>query len=106
MQLFGVDTDRSVTPKEALAALIVCYTDARCADAGLLTGESAKKYCTKLVRQAFTDTQGDFDNPTKQSIIKAIELLSQNATGLHNQEIVRKHKDMMMQIIASIPETP
>lgn len=56
-----------------------------------------------LVRKAFEETGGNFENPTKKEIIKAVEYLVGFSGNFRNQEVVMHNKDKIMKLIKLLP---
>lgn len=105
--LYGVDIDKPVTPVQVRDALVVCFNEAHCADAGL--DISAQKdealnrtYCEEIVRKMFVDTGNDFDKPTKKAIEMVIEKLADYSSHFRDKSIIEKHKTQIMQLVKKL----
>ncbi len=104
-KIYGVDTDKPITPLMVRDAMIECFFQAHCADTEVV-GEDAdesvnKSYCRSIVKKAFKDS-GDFENPTKQSIMNAMENLAEFAKNFRNPEIIKKHSGEIMALIEKL----
>jgi hypothetical protein len=102
--IYGVDLDKPVTPFMARDALVECFFQAHCADSGLGTDDPAvnREYIQKLVKKAFGDAGGDFEKPTKQSILNVMAKLKDFAAHFRDQSIIQKHAGEMMKIVEKI----
>lgn len=104
--IYGIDLDKPVTPLMVRDALVECFSKMHYADAELETNDPAinKEYCRNLVKKAFTDSEGDFEKPTKQSIINVLGKLEDFSANFRNQSVVQKNVATMMQIVEKISE--
>ena len=101
-ELYGVDLDKPITPLIVRDAIIECFYKAHCMDAQLSSGkdpEIDKIYCGTIVKKAFKDTGGDFDKPTKESIMKVLGRLAEFAKTFRNPEIIKKHYNEIMELV-------
>jgi len=103
-KIYGVDLDQKVAPLIARDAVIECFRQAHCVDSGIAADDENMNqiYISAVIKKAFLDSGGDFDNPTKESIKKAIENLAEFAKNFRDPEIVKKHYDQIMKIIEKI----
>jgi hypothetical protein len=99
--IYGVDLNKPITPVMARDALVECFIEAHCADAGLGEGDSVvvEEYVKDVVKKAFEDSKGDFENPTKPSIINTMDKLKDFAANFRDQSIIQKHYSEMMKIV-------
>ena len=104
--MYGIDLDKPVTTLMARDALIECFWQAHCSDTGLNRDDqiSEKEYIKQIIIKAFVNTGGDFDNPDKKSILKAMDFLKDFAKNFRDQKIIQKHQEEMMKIIDKITE--
>lgn len=104
--LYGVNLNSIITPLIARGALVECFFQAHCADAGLGTDDPVvnKEYIKDIVKKVFTDSGGNFDNPTKQSIINAMGKLQDFAANFRDPSIIKKHAGEMMKLVEKISE--
>lgn len=102
--IYGVDTDSEVTPGKVRDAITVCFNEAHCADAGIAESEMPvkKQYCEQIVKKAFADSGGDFENPTKESILAALEELKKFAANFRDQSIIQKHYQEIMKLMEKL----
>lgn len=100
--LYGIDLEKSeVTPIDARNALIECFGQAHCTDSGLDVSDKAttKDYITEIIKKAFTDSGGDYENPTKESILQAMNQLQEFSKNFRDQSIIQNHANQMMKIV-------
>lgn len=105
-KLYGLDLDKDITPLEARDALVECFFEAHCTDIGLDNSnpEVDRIYIKGIVEKAFLDSDGDFEKPTKQSIINAMGKLQEFAKNFRDPSIIQKHAGEMMTIVEKIKE--
>lgn len=108
--IYGVDTEKPFTPKDVRDAVVNCFTEAHNSvmeeyikdiDKGASAEEleeMKKVNVRQIVRKAFEDSGGDFDSPTKVSIIGACRKLEEFAANFRNQELIQKHFGEIMEL--------
>jgi len=92
-----------VTPQDVRDAIINCFYEAHCADTGL--GEdkpTGRQYCLSIVKRAFKEQVVDFDNPTKEGILKVLSSLAEFSKNFRSQEIIEKHKNQIISLLNQI----
>ncbi len=104
--VYGVDTTKEVTPVMVRDALVRCFYLAHKDDTGLgEQGESVNEdYCLKLVKKLFTETGGDFDNPTKTGLIKLVERLKEFSKPFRDDRVIDDHEREIGELIALVKE--
>jgi hypothetical protein len=103
--IYGVDTSEEVTPELVKEAIVVCFFEAHCEQSELnSSGDIESSYCSELVKKAFTETGGDFHNPTKQSIIACIPWLVEFSKNFRDQTVIQKHMSQIMELIGLMKE--
>ncbi len=99
--VYGVCLDDKVTPLAVRDAIVECFYEAHCADSGL--GEedpkSVRKYCADLIVEAFTKTGGDYNNPTKESIVKVLGQLVEFSKNFRDPSIIQGHYNQIMKLV-------
>lgn len=102
--IYGVDPAKNLTPLIVRDALVECFRQAHCADAGIdiIDGDTNKMYCQEIVRKAFTDAGFNFDTPSKEGILKAMDNLAEFAKKFRDQSIVQKHYSEIMKLINNL----
>ncbi|MEN8252798.1 MAG: hypothetical protein ABFQ62_00255 [Patescibacteria group bacterium] len=97
-KIYGVGLDGKVTAPMVRDAVVKCFYEAHCNDAGF--GKKAPvEYCEELIRKAFSDAGGDFDNPNKEILKKVVAGLENFSTQFRDQEVIDNHRDQIVQLI-------
>lgn len=93
--------NEKVTPLMVRDAIVECFNKAHCEDAGFESEEKElnEQYCKSVVEKFFRDVDGDFNNPTKESIMKVVEGLVEFSKNFRNPEIIKKHRDEIFELI-------
>lgn len=91
--IYGIDTEQPITPDMVRDALIECFYQAHCEDTGFESPdkEGNRSYCAALVKKAFTDTDGSFEHPTKEDMVRVMEHLIEFSKNFRDPSIVQKH---------------
>ena len=105
--IYGVDLSREITPILVRDAIIECFTQAQHKLINFMienigsTQEDAKKInVDQIIKNAFKDVNGDYDNPTKESLINLIMKLKDYAKNAFREtEIIEKHASEIQQLI-------
>jgi len=99
--IYGVCLDDKVTPLMVREAIVECFYEAHCVDSGLGDDDpkSVKKYCADLIADAFVKTGGDYDYPTKESIIKALGQLAEFSKNFRDPSIIQGHYNEIMKLV-------
>jgi len=105
--IYNVDISKDVTPIMVRDAIIKCFTQAQQevtesmkVISGLESEEAEKISVDSLIENAFEEAGGDFNNPTKESLIKVIMKLKEFAAdAFRDAEIIEKHTGEIMQLI-------
>ena len=106
--IYGVDLNEKITPVKVRDAIIECFTQAQqeliesMKEISGVNSEKAKKMNVDLIiENAFEGVGGDFNNPTKESLIKVVMILRDYAKSdaFRNPEIIKKHAGEIMQLI-------
>ncbi|MBI5147536.1 MAG: hypothetical protein HZA37_00055 [Parcubacteria group bacterium] len=111
--IYGVNIHEPVTPEIVRDAIVKCFTVAH---AEVL--EELKEFTTvenqeafeemkranveALIRQFFKESGGDFDRPTKETVIATLGKLVDFSEKFRSPEIVKKHKDAISVIIGKL----
>ena len=102
--IYGVDPDGAVSPLMVRDAIVECFRQAHCIDSGIITDDPSTNriYCWESVKKAFTDAGADFDAPTKDTLLKALEKLKQFSLNFRDQSLVQKHFNEIMQLVGKL----
>ncbi len=114
--VFGVYLDQDYNAADVRDAMLKCFVQAngeniaKAMDIDLPEDQnqrSAKlnKLTESFIRQAFKETSGNYDAPTKQSIIAALDKLKEYAEKQgHSQEMISDHVSQIMKLIDGLKE--
>ena len=101
-KIYGVDLEELITPVMVRDAMVRCFYEAHCAQAGLGLKKEVfvdKSYCQEIVRKAFSDAGEDFDKPSKESILKALNNLKTFSASFREPNIIEKHYNEIMRLV-------
>lgn len=103
-KIYGVNVDEPVTPIMVRDAITECFRQAHCLDTGVdfNNDEANLTYCRSIVQKAFADAGGDFNNPTKDSIVGCLGNLVQFSKNFRDTSIVEKHFEEIMKLVNRI----
>ena len=108
--IYGVDITKEITPLMVRDAIIDCFykahgytfddiKDSFNINSEQRVEEQRLEYIKTLIRQKFEEVQGDFENPTKNDLIKVVHKLKEFSTYFRDQEIIEKHAGEIMKLI-------
>ena len=113
--IYGVnicDPDLKITPEMARDAIVRCFIIAHgeqlddLKNYGDVSEEEFKKIkhmeVEILIKNIFKETGGDFNIPTKESIMNMLNKLAEYAKNFRNQAIVEKHYSEIMLLVDKI----
>jgi hypothetical protein len=100
-KIYNIDLDEPITPLMVRDAVVECFWEAHCKDTelGAEDSETNKSYCKSIVEKAFTDTKGDFNHPTKESIVASINNLASFAKSFRDPTLIERHYSEIMQLV-------
>lgn len=100
---FGIDLSQGITALKVRDAMVNCFFEAHCSDAGigLESDESEinKEYCKSIIKKAFFDVQGDFEKPSKESLQAVVKKLVGFSENFRDKDIVEKHANEIQSLI-------
>ena len=101
---YGVDTDKTVTPQEVCNALVECFFEAHCKDVqmGVDDPTLTREYTTEIIKKAFTDAGGNFEKPTKQTLIAVVGKLKDFAGSFRDPSVILRHAGEIMELVEKI----
>ena len=101
--LYGIDTSKKVSAQMVKEALVECFYDAHYKQTGI-SGETDKKtnkdYCDQIVKKAFLETGGNFDEPTKESLLNVLPWLAEFSKSFRNQDTIDTHMKQITELIS------
>ena len=108
--VYGVDLSEKITPLQVRDAIINCFTIAHSDVLEQMKEchefkseeeyEEMKKIDVKfLIKSKFEKVRGNFNNPTKEDLVKVIDELKEFASNFRKPEIIGKHYEEIMQLI-------
>lgn len=106
--IYGVDTTEEVTPIMVRDALVACFTEAHSRELDDLKSPNMDEQSFErmkrinlemMIRENFKDCGGDFDAPTKESIIEVIQKLAEFAKNFRDQKLVQSNYEKIMKLI-------
>jgi len=101
--IYGVDTEKTVTPLMVRDAILKCFYNAHCEASSISDDKDVnKEYCREIVRKMFNDSGGNFEKPTKEDILKAIESLKEFSKNFRKPEVIQKHAAEIMKLLEKL----
>jgi hypothetical protein len=111
--IYGVDTTKPLTPYDVRDAIVECFLLAHSEaledlkqygkELTPIEFENMKKIDVRqLVRNFFIEVGGDYEHPTKESIIKVVGKLKEFSVNFRNPEIVEKHASEIMELLGCL----
>ncbi|MDH3324601.1 MAG: hypothetical protein OEL89_03110 [Candidatus Peregrinibacteria bacterium] len=108
--IYGIDPTKEVTCFMIRDALIVCFVQAHkeVLDEMKEFNESVSDKELKnlqvmnvemLIKKMFSDVDGDYENPTRDDIMKVCGRLADFATNFRKPEIIKKHYGKIMKLV-------
>ncbi|MBN1779150.1 MAG: hypothetical protein JW816_02955 [Candidatus Buchananbacteria bacterium] len=99
--IYGIDDQKIITPLMVRDAMLECFYQAHCEASSLGIDDASvnREYCHEIVRKMFSNIGGNFDQPTKQDILKAIEALKTFSQSFRKPEIIKKHVVEIMKLV-------
>ena len=108
--VYGVDTDKPVSPHDVRDAIVACFVGAHAS-----TLEDLKNYSKtmsaeefermkqinvqQLIRGFFSEVGGNFEEPTRASILGVMEKLKIFASNFRDSSTIEKHYNDINQLV-------
>lgn len=103
--IYGVDTDKEVTPLMVKDAIIRCFCIAHSEQAEMGSDEGIiTDYCITIVRKAFEETGGDFANPSKKSLLMSLPWLANYSKNFRDQSTIQRHMEEIQKLISFLKD--
>lgn len=108
--IYGVDITKEITPIMVRDAILDCFYRAHSNDLEQIKDELEFKSQYEfddfkreevlcLIKSKFDEVEGDFNNPTKDILIKVVLKLKDYAKFFRDRKLIEKHADEIMQLI-------
>jgi hypothetical protein len=112
-KIYGIDPTKDITPLQVRDAIIDCFYKAHGKDLEQMKetidfksekdfDEFKKTEIESIILQTFNEVNGDFDNPTKEDLIKVVLKLKDHAKFFRDISIIEKHANEIMQLIKKL----
>jgi hypothetical protein len=112
-EIYGVDLDKKITPVIVRDAIIICFYEAHSKDLDMMRNQLnfnsnsdfedfKKKDVIALIKLKFDEVGGDFNNPSKESLIKVVNQLKDYSKLFRDQSIIEKHAYEIMKLIEKL----
>lgn len=114
--IYGVDTKKPFTAADVRDAIVLCFTQAHKEVLDELKKYSKEKITPQeweemkkinvrqLIRGFFKKVGGDYDKPTKYSLLLVINELANFASNFRSQKIIEKHYHEIQKLIDKLEE--
>ena len=108
--VYGVDITKKVTPLMVRNAITSCFLNAHSEVLDEMKEfgefESEEEFekmklfdVSGLIKKFFEDVNGDYENPTKESILKVLKKLQEFAKNFRKTKIVNEHTKQIMVLV-------
>ncbi|AKM78502.1 MAG: hypothetical protein UX70_C0001G0791 [Candidatus Wolfebacteria bacterium GW2011_GWB1_47_1] len=103
--IYGIDTTQPITPRMVRDAIIECFHQAHDEELRNRTVDEQvnRSFCAAIVEKAFLDIGADFQNPTKEDLLRVIEQLAVFTIQFRDPLIVDRHIAEIRQLIDKLP---
>jgi len=111
--IYGIDTAKPVSPHDVRDAIVTCFVAAHAEIlddmknySGDMPSEELERLkllnVQQLVRSFFKEVKGDFEEPTKESIMLVLGKLKEFAAHFRKPEIIEKHYGEIMELVKAL----
>jgi len=99
--IYGVDTSKKITNTMARDAMVKCFIEAheKSIDIEGLDKEDRKKMILDIIYNAFKETGGEYDKPTKATLNKVVVYLREFSMPFRDTETIEKHFNAIKYLI-------
>ncbi len=113
--IYGVDTNKKITPAKVRDAVIKCFAHAhdeifqKLREYGEIKDNRELQKLKNLnaemiVKHKFEEIGGNFSKPSKQDIIRVCDALAEFASNFRQPEIIKKHYGEIMTLVNKMEE--
>lgn len=101
MKKYGITLVEPLTPLMVRDVVVNCFAQAHCEGSGIAPQDKDinREYCRQIIVKFFDKTGGDFNNPTKETIVKVLGELAEFSKNFRDQEVVKKHYQEIKELI-------
>ena len=98
--VYGVDISKPITPIMVRDALTQCFIAAH-TESLEIDGQTdvSESMITLNIQDAFAKTGGDYENPTKESLLDAMMHLKEFSKKFRSPEIIANHFQAMQELV-------
>ena len=111
--IYGVDISKEVTPVMVRDAIIDCFNEAHSDVLEEMKDyiyikskekieEMKRKTVKSLIKSKFEEVGGDFNNPTKKTLIQIVMELAEYASKFRQPIVIDRHMDEIMHLIKKL----
>ena len=108
--IYGIDTNKPLTPKDACNAIIECFVEAHKKELNemkdFVSGADKDELermkiinVKQMVNNFFSEVGGDCDNPTKEDIILVLGKMKEFAVNFRNPQVIEEHYNKIKKLI-------
>ena len=114
--IYGIDTSMPYSAVDVRDAIIECFTQAHKAvlaeslkevDKGLTDQERAhleRLNIAQTVRHCFKKSEGDFEKPNKEVLVKVCQQLAEFAEKFRAEHLIQEHYNQILELIDGCEE--
>jgi hypothetical protein len=111
--IYGINLNENITPIMVRDAIVECYYQADIEVLNKLFYESdydseedekktKREHVEIMLKKMFNDINGDYNNPTKESLLNVIDKCKDFAKCFRDEEIIKKHYNEILELINRI----
>ena len=107
--IYGINLEDDINPNMVKDAILQCFYEADLDVIKKLFQKSdfeskedmeiGKKHVEIVIKKMFEEVNGDFNNPTKESLINVVNKCKEFAGLFRDKEIIEKHANEIMTLI-------
>ena len=112
-KIYGIDTYKDVTPIMVRDAIIDCFYQAHEESLEQIKDlekipfnnnfdDFKRENVLSVIKSIFDEVGGDFDNPTKEILIKVVNGLKKYSNFFRDEKIINEHASEIMLLISKI----
>ena len=107
----AIKKGEKITPENVRDEMVECFLSAQKECLSLaaesmhrqVTEEDLRKSVTVIIKGAFKEAEEDFDNPTKEALMKVMEILKRKSAATGKEaDIIQHHAGQMMDLLMKL----